>query len=234
MGPDDDPVTGDPGFEFNHELNPGASAFDLLRDTDFEELILEVDYMEGFRPTDRSLDSLKAFLERRLNKSTITILEPAQIPAGGQSSYTANEIRELEREHRDTFSREGVIATYFIVVDGEFSQSNVLGIAHFNTSMALFGKTINDASGGIGQPARHTIETIVMRHEFGHIMGLVNNGVEMQDFHQDVENGKHCTVEECLMYFSVRTTDFFANLFGGDIPQLQHFCRADLSAAGGK
>lgn len=233
-GSDDDPDIEDPSFNFNHEQNPGQSALDLLRDNDFDELVLEVDYMEGFRPTDRSLDSLKTFLERRLKKSVITILEPTEIPAGGKDSYTATEIRNLEREHRDSFSSEGVLTTYFIVTDGEFSQANVLGIAHFNTSMAFFGKTINDASGGISQPARHTIETIVMRHEFGHIMGLVNNGVEMQQDHQDSENGSHCTVEECLMYFSVRTTDFFANLFGGDIPELEHFCREDLAEAGGK
>jgi len=234
-GGDDDPANGDPAFEFNHELNPGQSALDLLRDDDFDELVLEVDYMEGFRPTDRSLDSLKTFLERRLNKTAITILEPTEIPAGGQDSYTAAEIRNLEREHRDSFSSEGLIATYFIVTDGEFEEENVLGIAHFNTSMALFGKTINDASSDIGPPARHTIETIVMRHEFGHIMGLVNNGVDMQQDHQDTEHGNHCTVEDCLMYFSVRTTNFFvSDLFGGEIPQLEHFCRDDLADAGGK
>jgi len=233
-GSDDDPVNEDPSFSFNHEQNPGQSALDLLRDDTFDELVLEVDYMEGFRPTDRSLDSLKSFLERRLNKTAITILEPTEIPASGQDSYTAAEIRDLEREHRDSFSREGVLSTYFIVADGEFTQATVLGIAHFNTSMAFFGKTINDASGGINQPTRNTIETIVMRHEFGHIMGLVNNGIDMQQNHQDTENGSHCTVEGCLMYFSVRTTDFFTNLFGGDIPELEHFCREDIAAAGGK
>lgn len=233
-GSDDDPINEDLSFSFNHEQNPGQSALDLLRDENFDELVLEVDYMEGFRPTDRSLDSLKSFLERRLNKTIITILEPTEIPSGGQDSYTASEIRDLEREHRNSFSSEGVLATYFLVADGEFAQANVLGIAHFNTSMAFFGKTINDTSGGINQPARHTIETIVMRHEFGHIMGLVSNGIDMQQDHQDSENGSHCTVEECLMYFSVRTTDFFANLFGGDIPELEHFCREDIAVAGGK
>jgi len=230
----DDPLPDEPSFEFDHERNPGDSAFDFLRDADFEELVIEIDYMPGFRPEDRSLDSLKVFLERRLNKQSIIIEEPGEIPAEGQSSYSANEIRNLERRHRDTFSSEGRIGAYFIIADGEFSQANVLGIAHFNTSMALFGPAIDNVSGGLGEPSKFVVETIVMRHEFGHILGLVNNGIEMVDDHHDVENGAHCTVEECLMNFSVRTSNFFENIFGGEIPVLEEFCRTDISNAGGK
>jgi hypothetical protein len=221
-------------FSFNHEQNPGTSALEFLKDDDFQDLVVQIQYMEGNAPTGQAIQYLEEFLEERLHKSSITILEPEMIPAAGQSSYTAAEVRDLEREHRSEFTEEGLLAAYFIILDGEFDQGNVLGIAHFNTSMALFGETIRSASGGVGQPSRSTVETIVMQHEVGHIIGLVNNGVEMQSDHQDEENGKHCDVEECLMYFAVRTTDFFANLFGGTIPELDEQCIADLQAAGGR
>jgi hypothetical protein len=226
----------DPGgsFSFNHEQNPGTSAIDFLTVEDFGELVLQIQYMEGFAPTSDAVTNLQAFLEERLNKNSITILEPEEIPAVGQDRYSASEVRDLEREHRTEFSDEGKLAAYFIILDGEFSQGNVLGIAHFNTSMALFGETIRNTSDGIFQLSRSTVETIVMQHEVGHIIGLVNNGVEMQSDHQDEENGKHCDVEECLMYFAVRTTDFFANIFDGNIPELDEQCIADLQAAGGK
>jgi hypothetical protein len=225
---------GNGDFSFNHEQNPGTSAHEFLRDDDFQDLVVQIQYMEGNAPTSQAVDNLLQFLEERLHKNNIIITEPVEIPAGGQSSYTASEVRDLEREHRTEFSEEGRLAAYFIILDGEFQQSNVLGIAHFNTSMALFGETIRRASGGVGQPSRATVETIVMQHEVGHIIGLVNNGVEMQSDHQDEENGKHCDVEECLMYFAVRTTDFFANLFGGTVPELDEHCIADLQAAGGR
>ena len=231
---DDGQLPDDPVFEFDHERNPGDSAFDFLRGSDFSELVIEIDYMPGFRPEDRSLDSLRVFLERRLNKQSVIVADPTEIPGEGQLSYTASEIRDLERMHRDTFTTEDRISAYFIIVDGEFSQANVLGIAHFNTSMSLFGPTIDEVSGGLGEPQKFVVETIVLRHEFGHILGLVNNGIEMVEDHHDVENGAHCTVEECLMNFSVRTTNFFSNLFGGEIPVLEEFCRADIVNAGGK
>jgi predicted Zn-dependent protease len=227
-GPDDP-------FIFSHTQNPGTSALELLRDDDFPDMIVEVQYMEGYEPTPEALSNLESFLSERLHKNSITILQPEQIPAGGQESYTATEVRELEEMNRSEYSEEGVLATYFIILDGEFSDANVLGIAHYNTSMALFGPRIQDVSSGVGSPSRVTVETIVMQHEFGHIMGLVNNGVEMQEHHQDEENGKHCDDNECLMYFAMNNADFLSNIFeGGNIPELDELCIADLQAAGGK
>lgn len=232
---DTDSVTDpDDAFSFNHERNPGVSATDFLTDDDFDELIIEIQFMEGYEPTNEALINLESFLEERLNKSSITILEPTEIPAEGRQRYSANEVRDLEREHRTQFSEEGSLAAYFIFLDGEYDQANVLGIAYFNTSMALFGETIKTTSDGIFQLDQATVETVVFQHEIGHIIGLVNNGVDMQTDHQDEENGSHCDDENCLMYFSVRTTDFFANIFDGQIPELDQQCIADLQAAGGK
>lgn len=225
---------GNGSFSYNHQQNPGATAEDFLTDDEFQNLVLQIQYMEGYAPNAEALDNLRSFLEERLNKTSITIMEPESIPPGGQSSYTATDVRDLEEEHRSEFSEEGTLAAYLLILDGEFSTSNVLGIAYYNTSMALFGETIEGTSGGLNQPSKTVVETIVMRHEVGHIIGLVNNGVDMQSDHQDEEHGKHCDVNDCLMYYAVRTTDFFANLTGGTIPELDEQCVADLQAAGGK
>lgn len=221
-------------FSFDHEINPGQSASEFLTDDDFERLVIQVQYMQGYEPTQEGLQNLESFLSDRLNKSTVTIMEPEEIPASGESSYTANDIRDLEREHRTQFSSENEIAAYFIIVDGEYSESDVLGIAHFNTSMALFGPKFNEVSSGIGSPSKEDVETIVLRHEFGHILGLVNNGVDMQTNHQDTDNGRHCDNDQCLMYYAFRNADLFANIFGGNIPELDENCVADLQAVGGK
>lgn len=221
-------------FSFDHEINPGQSASKFLSDDDFERLVIQVQYMQGYEPTQEGLQNLESFLSDRLNKSTVTIMEPEEIPVSGESLYTANDIRDLEREYRSQFSSEDEIAAYFIIVDGEYSEGNVLGIAHFNTSMALFGPKFNEVSSGIGSPSKEDVETIVLRHEFGHILGLVNNGVDMQTNHQDTDNGRHCDNDQCLMYYAFRNADLFANIFGGNIPELDENCVADLQAVGGK
>jgi len=221
---------GDNGEEpFSHTLGPGSSAEDFLLDDRFSELIVEVQYMPGYRPLDSSLDELRDFLEEHLNK-TITMLEPEEVESGGQEQYSANDIRALEEEHRQHYSEGSSLASYNLFVDGEFDQNqNVLGIAYFNTSTAYFGKKIHDVTGSPPlSPSRRQIEGTVLRHEYGHLIGLVDNGVDMQENHQ--ENGPHCSENECIMYATVNTADFFSNLFDGSIPNLDDFCRADIEA----
>ena len=42
--------------------------------------------------------------------------------------------------------------------------------------MVIFGKTIHDNSGALGQTSRTKLESTVLDHEFGHILGLVDIG----------------------------------------------------------
>jgi len=224
--------------EFNSRAAPGDSAASFLQSDQFTNLQLEIDFMSGHEPTQEGLDSLRAFLEKRLNKQNVTLLTPTEVSSGGQSSYTANEIRNLEDQHRNNFTETGsnTLHAYFLIVDGEFEQSNVLGIAYWNTSMAFFGQTIEDVSSGVGAPPREKIEATVFNHEFGHNMGLVGNGSPHPPGQQDHETSgsAHCTVDGCLMEPSVLTTDFFANVFDGNIRDLDPLCIEDLQANGGR
>lgn len=219
-----------PPDDFSHTLAPGQSGEAFITNSTYDQLHVEIQYMPGTEPDDESITYLKEFLEQHLDKSSITMLQPEEIPSGVQESYTAADVREIEEEHRNTFTDESTLAAYILFVDGEYDTENVLGIAYYNTSTAYFRGTIDRVSGGLGQPSRTKIESTVFAHEFGHLMGLVNNGIDAQAAHHDSENGAHCTVEECLMYYSVETTDFFANLFDGSVPALDDFCVADVEA----
>jgi len=231
-GSDDDGTT----VQFDSEAPPGDSARSFLDDRRFTVLSLEVDYMEGYEPTSEALDSLKTALNRHLNKSSIHIPSPTQIPAEGQSSYSDDEIRSLEEQYRDHYTRaeSDTIWAHFLVVDGKYSTENVVGIAYFNTSMAFFGQTIDEISGGVTQPSREKVEATVFRHEFGHNLGLVNNGIPPQQDHHDEENGAHCTQDQCVMYHAIETTDYFANVFDGTIPTFEQFCTEDMAAQDGQ
>lgn len=223
-------VDDDPSADFSHTQNPGTSNEAFVTSDDFDELVVEIQYMPGVEPRQESIDNLQEFLEKHLDKASVTILTPQEIPSGDQDSYTANEVRDLEDEHRETFTEGSTLASYAIFLDGEFDNGNVLGIAYYNTSTAYFGETIDRISGGATQPSRVQIESTVFNHEFGHLMGLVNNGTDMQEDHHDSDNGAHCTEEECLMFHQVNTTDFFANIFDGSVPELDEFCVADIEA----
>lgn len=224
---DNDPP--DNGAVYSHTDPPGEAAADFLLEEHFNELIIEIQYMADARPTDNSLEDLRDFLEAHLNKP-VTILDPVEIPSGNKESYSANDVRNLESEHRQHFTEGETLSTYNIFVDGEYEQENVLGIAYYNTSNAYFGETIRRVSGSPPfNPSRRSIEGTVLRHEYGHLIGLVDNGVSMEEHHQ--ENGAHCSEEECVMYATVNTTDFFLNnLIDSSLPDLDDFCLADIQA----
>lgn len=233
-GPEPDPLP-----EFNSKAAPGDSAHAFLSDKQFSRLHLEIDYMPGHEPTGQALDSLKLFLQNRLNKSTIHFESPSEIPSGGQTAYSINDVTDLEDQHRDHYTSFNAAGTdtlwaYFIITDGEYTDQNVLGIAYYNTSMVFFGQTIQDNSGGATQPPQYKLEGTVFQHEMGHNMGLVANGSPMQQQHRDQDQGKHCDVEECLMYYAVETTEVASNLVGSSIPDLDPQCINDLQANGGK
>lgn len=228
--------TGDDTNQFVSTATPGGSAQVFLTDSSFARLELEVDYMPGHEPSQQALDSLKSFLQVRLNKSEIAINPPTEVKSGGGGTYSVQEIRTFEEEYRNTYtdSRDQALHAYLLITDGKFQeQENVLGIAYFNTSMAFFGNTIDETSSGIGAPPKEKIEGTVFQHEFGHLLGLVGNGSPMQSDHKTAGSA-HCTADSCLMEPSVETSDFFANLFDGSIPDLDAQCIADLQANGGK
>lgn len=222
---------------YDHQLNPGYAASDFLTSENFKNLEVEIDYMMGYEPNAEALDSLENFLKQRLNKVSITILQPTEIPAKGQSSYTATDIRNLEAEHRNEFTEESTLKAYMIIVDSHFEEANVLGIAYYNTSSAFFGGAYDQVSGGFNQPSRRLTESISFRHEFGHLFGLVNiagSGTDMQTNHQDTDNGHHCDDDSCLMYYAMENAGVFGQFFGEEIPSLDVNCLNDLKANGGK
>lgn len=230
------PNGGDPPPQFNSTAAPGESAEAFIDDDRFTRLEVEVDYMEGYEPTGAALDSLKASLEKHLSKSTIEISTPTSIPPAGQSTYSADRVRDLEADHRDEFTNAGsnTIWAYVIVLDGKFAEQNVVGVAYYNTSVAFFGQTIDEISGGATQPSQQKVEGSVFRHELGHILGLVNNGTPMQQDHHDEANGRHCTNDQCVMYHAIETSDYFSNIFDGTIPRFEQFCTDDMAAVRGE
>lgn len=228
-------ATGTNAQEYAHTLAPGASSADLITDAQFDRLVVEIVYMTGHQPSSFAVDQLEGFLGRWLDKAEIVIRAPRQIPSGGQQSYSTQDIQALEAEHRTAFSDPdaGTLASFVIVVDGEFSDANVLGIAYYNTSTAYFGETIARISGGLAQPRRQDVEATIWLHEYGHLMGLVDTGAPMQTPHRDDPNGPHCTEDVCVMYYAFNNADLLGNLLGTDIPDLDALCEADVRSVQG-
>ncbi len=214
----------------------GSSANDLLSDNIFTSMVIELVYVEGFEPTQASIDNFVSFLNNRIFKPNGITVEKRSIPSPGNETYTLEEIAKIERQERENYNAFDKIAVWAFFVDGksdsDSGNSVVLGNAYWNTSFVIYQETIKNLSNSPLEPSRQLLETTVVTHEFGHILGLTNLGSPMQSEHEDEAHPKHCDVESCLMYWSAETGAGISNMTS--VPQLDSQCIADLQANGGK
>jgi len=221
-------------------LNPAnVNANSFLSSSAFDKLIIEVQYISGSEPSTASINNVVTFLQAQLNKPAGISVTSKVVASPGKSVYSFTDIQAFESRNRTQLTKDKTLTAYVFFADGDYaetvnSSSKVLGIAYGKGSIAIFEKTIKSFSGGLTQPPSSTLETTVLEHEFGHILGLVNNGSAMQTLHQDEAHGHHCTNTNCLMYYQAETSDVIANLTGGNVPFLDSNCNNDLKANGGK
>jgi hypothetical protein len=211
---------------------------DFLTSEKYTALQVEIVSVEGYAPTQETLDNFSAFMNERLNKpGGITYVQSTiETPAKGDYSY--DDLISVEKAQRDQNTTGNAVTLYVFFADGHWagntSDEVVIGVAYSNSSIAIFEKTIQEYSGGITQPSQADMETAILLHEFGHIMGLTNSGTPMQSPHEDPNHEDHCNNENCLMFWLLGNTNMTSAIIGGNIPELDDKCLADLKANGGK
>lgn len=216
----------------------GTSANDLLSNEEFSSLHIEVITVPGYEPSHTALANLQEFIDARVYKPGGVELSTKTISSPGGGSYSISDIREIEKEHRMVYNSGTEIAVFIFVADGKSSAQEenavVLGTAYQNTSIVLYEQAIRDLS-ETSMVSRSEIESTTLKHEFGHLLGLVDNGSPAQSDHEDPENSAHCSVSGCLMVaameFGDGTIDFLKSNQSAD---LDSNCRLDLRSNGGK
>lgn len=229
-----DSPSGIPG----NNLNLGASAEDLLGNDIFQNLEVEVVYPNGFQPQTQSLENLKSFIQTRTFKTNVNITQ-RQIAAQSDAPFSIEEIREIEANNRTAFNDESTIKVFVFFANGNSANDEgnqfTLGTAYQNTSMVIYQKTIQETTSGLTTPNIVDVETTVLKHEFAHLLGLVDVGTPLQSDHKDPESDGHCITEGCLMRAQA---EFASGMIGmleqEETPNLDAACIADLQANGGR
>jgi hypothetical protein len=217
----------------------GSSANDLLSADKFKKMIVEVAYIDGFKPSTTAKNNFKNFINNRTFKPEGVEFIEKQIPSTGKSVYTLDEVVAIEKEFRTQYNTNTTIAVWVLFINGKSSKDNnqgsILGAAYWNTSFVIYEETIHGLSDSAFEPERSLLESSVIHHEFGHILGLTNLGSDLQSDHEDAAHPKHCIEEDCLMYWAAESSQGISNMISGDqVPKLDVQCLADLKANGGK
>ena len=234
--PLDNPVAVNPN---TNKQQTGSSANDLLSDKKFKSMVIEVVYVAGFEPSAQSITNFVNFLSARTFKPGGISVIKRSIASPGSSPYTNEEIVSIEDANRTKYNTADQIAVWAFFADGKSSKdtdtSVILGTAYRNTSFVIYEQTVHGLSDSAFEPNRSLLETTVITHEFGHILGLTNLGIALQSNHEDAEHPKHCIEKTCLMFWSAEIGGGIGNMVSsGSAPQLDAQCIADLRANGGK
>ncbi len=198
----------------------GSSGNDILSNTNFDKLLIEIDYVQGFRPEESAITGFtNYFLKKHTFKEDIEVTY-TELASPNEETLTLQEVADLEQEHRNSYNSGKTLAIYIYFADAPDDTDEpdndivTLGAVYRNTSMVIYQKTIDNLAQEGGLSSTVDIETATLNHEFGHLFGLVNLGTDMVNPHEDVvrdENGdpvltdgeetpnNHCNADICLM-----------------------------------
>lgn len=242
-------------------LAVGASANDILSNDSFTNLLIEIAYVEGFRPTDESMLAFETYLRDRTFKDDIEI-RYVSLPSPNQEDLTIQEVANLEDENRTAFTNGDTLAIYIYFADAPDEDDDLdsglvtLGSVYRNTSMVIYEETVRTLAANSFLVSLTDVESTTLNHEFGHLFGLVDIGSPPVNDHEDVQlddNGEpvldaagnpvgnnHCDVAGCLMraelQFGVGIMGMLEGMAakGLAIPVLDPECILDLQANGGR
>jgi hypothetical protein len=89
---------------------------------------------------------------------------------------------------------------------------------------------------GLTETLCERTEALLLQHEVGHVLGLVNFGLPLQSPHQDPRHGPHDIDPACIMYWSYDGLDLVTAavaelVSGAPAVAFDDACLADLAAA---
>ena len=224
----------------------GDSANEILSNNTFDKLLIEIAYVEGFRPTSSSMTDFVSFLEQHSFKQDIELVYE-ELPSPNEEKLTLDEIFDLEKKNRTVYNDGSTLAIYIYFADApseddiEEEELVTLGAVYLNTSMVIYEDTIRTLASKSSLVSVGDVETATLNHEFGHLLGLVDLGSTPVNEHEDVDAENHCNVDGCLMraelQFGAGMKKMLENRASkgiADAPGLGPECSLDLQDNGGR
>lgn len=218
---------------------PGDWAREFLQPDSYRELVFEVDYVSGQRPSSSAMDLLEQRAEEHLRKPDGVRVQVDDALSVSQDRWTTQEIRDLEADHRDRTKSGSTAVMYVVYLDGEYAGgSGAVGLAYAAASFAIFDERLEQAASNSVVVSPAALERAVVVHEMGHNLGLVDNGIPMAcGDHEDPDHPKHSDNDDSVMFWAVETNpvDNFVQRFNTAPPtEFDSDDRCDMENAGGK
>jgi hypothetical protein len=199
-------------------LSEGQPASTVLFEPATKRVSLEIDYVPGAEPYVKSAsgvadpwkvfrDNAKAILDDKLE-----VVVPEGLAGMEQLNdvdgkvFDRDALVAIAKKHRDAAPTSDTVSFYVVFLDGKFKDTdgtvsdNTVGVSVRGTGIiAMFKPAI---TAGLKDPASPVfVEQTTLVHEFGHAIGLVDDGMPATSPHRDEAHGAHCSNPSCIMYW---------------------------------
>ena len=192
----------------------GECRYEILQSSQYSKLHIEINYVTDNAPDSDAINLLKQRIKDVSDKTSITVSQSAF--GSTDNSYSLEEIIDIEKKERERFKSDETFVIHILYLNGEYQDNDkTLGLAYTGSSFVLFKEKIEDASFLLISPA--DIEKSVIVHEFGHLLGLINNGYQSPHDHEDSQHPNHSNNEESVMYWAIESQDI-GNQIDGEPP----------------
>lgn len=220
----------------------------LVRADQFTSLVFELDAVEGSAPSADAqamvIEQLTGLIDKPQGISVR--LDQSLVAAADEHSWTDEELRTLAEQTQTLAPESERVVVHVLALDGhkdtDTAELTTLGLSWGHDTVVLFSSTIEASCTTRSARAINTTRfcdqavASIWLHELGHLLGLVNLGLDMQHAHEDPEHAAHCSDPNCLMYWAYHRTgvvDRLRDRFdSGELepPALDVHCQEDLSA----
>lgn len=223
----------------------GVGPRDYVSGSRYTKWVVEVDYATGKQPSTDLLTFLEGRLEAVVNKPDGVEFRLGESLSDSNRRWGFGELQSYAASHAGMRTEGSTVVLHLLFVKGSTEQdsgdSKVLGVAFGAGPIAIFSDSIDGLCAGIllNCNTANFYRSVVL-HEFGHAMGLVNNGIPMVTHHEasscgDESDSGHSTNQNSVMFCAVENSTDILGLFGNAPPTtFDEQDRADLKAAGGK
>ena len=199
---------------FDCAPSTGACRYEILRGDPYDELLLEISYVQSNAPDSSALDLLEQRVSETTEKSTVEVRQHAF--SSDDDSYTLEEIVALEDRERTRHKGQGIFVIHLLYLNGEYADNpDALGVAYRGSSIVIFKEQVEDAA--FLFVSAQDIEKAVLVHEYGHLVALVNIGYTSPHDHEDPDHPGHSNNDESVMYWAVESVDL-GNQLAGEPP----------------
>jgi hypothetical protein len=190
---------------------PGSYAPAYLTAAQSRELVVEVRTQSGTGPQQSTIDHLTTVLSRVSGKP-VTVTGGSAI-GGGARSWSPDDVRATGSA--GAAQGDGRAVIHLLFVHGSLAgDESVLGAAVQGDTAAIFTDQVQSSSTPLVGYAG--IESAVVAHEVGHLLGLVD--LYLHDGRQDPQHPGHSTNKSSVMYWAVES-NVVADLLQGGPPK---------------